>query len=79
MIPVPFSLVYLSGRLLGDFAKLRRSKRMSFLNRYSAEQLRGVAFLDGSRAKNELGRGPQISHWKRAQSKAYSGANRGTR
>jgi nucleoside-diphosphate-sugar epimerase len=61
LIPVPFSLVYLFGALLEDFAKLRRSKIMPFLNRYSVEQLRREGFLDGSKARNELGWVPQIS------------------
>jgi len=54
-VTLPYSVAYLLAGLMEDFAKLRRAKGMPFLNRYSMRQLRKEGYLDGSKAKNELG------------------------
>jgi nucleoside-diphosphate-sugar epimerase len=58
---MPYTLVYLFASLNEEFARLRRAKQMPFLNRYSIRQLKREGYLDGSKAKNELGWVPQIS------------------
>ena len=60
-VTLPYSVVYFLAGLMEDSAKLRRAKGMPFLNRYSMRQLRKEGYLDGSKAKNELGWVPQIS------------------
>jgi len=61
MVTMPYTLVYLFASLNEEFARLRRAKQMPFLNRYSIRQLKREGYLDGSKAKNELGWVPQIS------------------
>ena len=61
MVTMPYTFVYLFASLNEEFARLRRAKQMPFLNRYSIRQLKREGYLDGSKAKNELGWVPQIS------------------
>jgi nucleoside-diphosphate-sugar epimerase len=61
MVTMPYTAVYLFATLNEEFAKLRRAKQMPFLNRYSIRQLKREGYLDGSKAKNELGWVPQLS------------------
>jgi len=60
-VTMPYSVAYLFAGLVEGFAKLRRAKGMPFLNRNVMLQLRKEGYLDGSKAKNELGWVPQIS------------------
>jgi nucleoside-diphosphate-sugar epimerase len=61
MVTMPYTAVYFFAALNEEFARLRRSKQMPFLNRYSIRQLKREGYLDGSKAKNELGWEPRIS------------------
>ena len=77
-LTIPYSVTYFSAALMEDFAKLRRAKGMPFMNRYYIRQVRKEGYLDGSKAKNELGWVPSISleqgtrqyvQWRRQQKK----------
>jgi nucleoside-diphosphate-sugar epimerase len=60
------------------FAKLRRSKEMPYLTLASLRSINNEGYLDGSKARNELGWQPKISveegtrlyvQWRRSQKK----------
>jgi nucleoside-diphosphate-sugar epimerase len=61
LITVPFTLSYMGAVLIEGFAKLVRTKGTPFLNRNIMLQIGKEGFLDGTKAKNELGWVPQIS------------------
>jgi nucleoside-diphosphate-sugar epimerase len=78
-VTVPYSAAYLFAALIEDFTKLRRSKGIPFLSRYYIRHLRKQFYVDGSRAKRELGWTPEISledgtrqyvEWRRHRKKA---------
>jgi len=60
-VTIPYSLAYFFATLMEGFAKLRRAKNMPFLNRNAVVQLAKEGYLDGTKARNELGWVPQIS------------------
>jgi len=60
-ITVPYTLAYVGAALVEGVAKVLRSKGTPFLNRNIMLQLNKEGFLDGSKARNELGWVPQIS------------------
>jgi len=61
MVTMPYTMVYLFAAVNEGLARLLRAKQMPFLNRYSIRQLKKEGYLDGSKARNELGWAPQIS------------------
>jgi nucleoside-diphosphate-sugar epimerase len=61
MVTMPYTAVYFFAALNEEFARLRRAKQMPFLNRYSIRQLKREGYLDGTKAKNELGWVPRTS------------------
>jgi nucleoside-diphosphate-sugar epimerase len=78
VVTMPYSVACFFAALMEDFSKLRRAKKMPFLNRYSMGQIRKEGYLDGSKAKSELGWVPSISleegtrqyvQWRRQQKK----------
>ena len=60
-VTIPYSVTCFFAALMEDFAKLRRAKGMPFMNRYYMKQVRKEGYLDGSKAKTELGWVPQTS------------------
>ncbi len=66
---VPFHVAYVWCYIMETVAILRHAKGMPFLNRYFIQQLNMECYLDGSKAKRELGWEPKISL--REGTKAY--------
>ncbi len=73
---VPFHVAYVWCYIMETVATLRRAREMPFLNRYFIHQLNVECYLDGSKAKRELGWEPKISltegtkayvEWRRAE------------
>jgi nucleoside-diphosphate-sugar epimerase len=78
-VSVPYPVVYFFAAAMEEFAKLRRAKGMPFLNRYYVRQLRKEGYIDGTRARRELGWEQKISmeegcrqyvEWRRSRRKS---------
>ncbi len=61
LITVPFTLSYVGAVIIESAAKLMRTKSTPFLNRNIMLQIGKEGFLDGTKARTELGWAPQIS------------------
>jgi nucleoside-diphosphate-sugar epimerase len=61
IITVPFTLAYVGAVIIESVAKLARTKSTPFLNRNIMLQIGKEGFLDGTKARTELGWVPQIS------------------
>jgi nucleoside-diphosphate-sugar epimerase len=76
---MPYSIAYVWCAMMEGISKLMRAKEMPFLNRYSVKIMQTECFIDGSKAKRELGWQPAISadegtrqyvEWRRAHDRA---------
>lgn len=77
-VTIPYGVGYAWCSLMEGVARLRRLKEMPFLTRSSMKFLNKGLYLDGSKAKNELGWQPKVSieegtrlyvQWRRSQKK----------
>jgi len=78
-VTMPYSVAWVWCYLMETFAKLVRSKKMPYLTLASLRSIHREGYLDGSKAKNELGWEPKVSveegtrqyvEWLRSQKKA---------
>jgi len=77
-VTMPYPLALMSCYSMETFAKLLRSKKMPFLTVASLRSINSEGYLDGSKARNELGWEPKVSldegtrlyvQWRRSQKK----------
>ncbi len=77
-ISMPYSVAWIWCRSLEAFAGLRRSKKMPYLTLAALRNLTMEIYLDGTKARNELGWRPEVSleegtrryvEWRRAKEK----------
>jgi len=75
-ITMPYSVAYIWCTLMEEWAKLRRVEEMPYLTRSSLKFVNRGVYLDGSKARDELGWQPRISieegtklyvQWRRSQ------------
>jgi len=77
-LSIPLWLIYATGAVLEVWAKLWRNENLPFLTRSDARFIREGMYVDGSKARRELGWEPKVSieegarlyvQWRRAQKK----------
>jgi len=77
-VTMPYPVAFVGCYLMEAFGKLQRSKKMPFLTLASLCSINNEGYLDGSKARNDLGWQPQISveegtklyvQWRRSQKK----------
>lgn len=75
-VTMPYPAAWIWCYVMETFAKLRRSKKMPYLTLAALRSLNTECYLDGTKARSELGWQPKISieegtrryvHWRRAQ------------
>jgi nucleoside-diphosphate-sugar epimerase len=60
-LEIPYPVVYFVASVMEDFARLRRARGMPFLNRYYLRTIHKEGYVDGSKARRELGWEEKIS------------------
>jgi nucleoside-diphosphate-sugar epimerase len=79
-VTIPYTVGYTWCSFMERLARLRRSKEMPFLTRSAMKFLNKGLYLDGAKARDELGWEPKVSiedgtrlyvEWRRAQHKKY--------